>query len=240
MKTKLIILGIAALCLSVSPAMADPFTLNKDAAMMLWNVFENPENITSQLLMVTDDPTVYGASMSGQVGFVGTIYDSDSGSPFAQMGIGANFWGISTTGSGATTAQVIGAALGTAPTNSLVGFDKYELYLENDNDDIWLVNIYLNTGYTDPPWNHPNNWYDNGWTVLNPHSSVTLSIDLTSVANLGYVTNIGFQIGSNMTGSGGYPSNPDVFHVSIVPVPAAVLLGILGLGVAGLKLRKYA
>ncbi len=28
--------------------------------------------------------------------------------------------------------------------------------------------------------------------------------------------------------------------VSLVPVPGAVLLGILGIGVAGLKLRKFA
>ena len=32
----------------------------------------------------------------------------------------------------------------------------------------------------------------------------------------------------------------DNVDVSVVPVPGAVLLGILGLGVAGLKLRKFA
>jgi hypothetical protein len=34
--------------------------------------------------------------------------------------------------------------------------------------------------------------------------------------------------------------NDSVVEIRAVPVPAAVLLGILGLGVAGVKLRKYA
>jgi hypothetical protein len=35
---------------------------------------------------------------------------------------------------------------------------------------------------------------------------------------------------------------PDVYfdNISFVPVPGAVLLGMLGLGVAGVKLRKFA
>lgn len=37
----------------------------------------------------------------------------------------------------------------------------------------------------------------------------------------------------------GYTTDSGSVDASVVPVPAAVLLGILGLGVAGLKLRKY-
>ena len=40
--------------------------------------------------------------------------------------------------------------------------------------------------------------------------------------------------------NGNYPSHGEWSHVTVTPVPAAVILGILGLGVAGLKLRKYA
>jgi hypothetical protein len=240
MKTRFLILSLATLCLSAVPASAAMFTLNHDAAMMLWDVFENPENATSALTFVTDDTVTYGQPMSGEVGFVGTLYThpADPYYPFAQMGLGANFWGTSSTGSGATTAQVIGTALGTAPTNSLVGFDTYTLYIENDNNSEWSVNIFLNTGYVDQ--GETNNWYQNGWTVLLPGQSVTLSIDLTSVANLNHVTNIGFQVGGDLTNLSGNPSDPDIYHISVVPVPAALLLGMLGLSAAGFKLRRFA
>jgi len=250
MKTRFAILSLIVLAISAAPAVADMFTLNHDAAMMLWQVFENPDGAANTFLLDldsdgiwgtdVDSPITYGGSspMGGQVGFVGNIHDSGSkDSPFAQMGVGANFWGTSSTGSGATTAQVIGAALGTAPTNSLVGFDGYELAVFNDNNSTWWVNIYMNTGYT--TLGEANNWYDNGWTAVAPGSSTTLTLDFADVANLNHVTNIGFQIGGRMaSGDAGDPSNPDMFHISIVPVPGAVLLGVLGLSVAGARLRK--
>ena len=62
--------------------------------------------------------------------------------------------------------------------------------------------------------------------------------------DLSTITDIGIRIQGNMIGltpgNSDYPSNPDAFHFSVVPVPAAVLLGILGLSVAGIKLRKHA
>ncbi len=45
----------------------------------------------------------------------------------------------------------------------------------------------------------------------------------------------------DQTGSGSDRDfNDSVIEIRAIPVPAAVLLGILGLGVAGLKLRKFA
>ncbi len=56
----------------------------------------------------------------------------------------------------------------------------------------------------------------------------TFEFGITGLSLDGYsLGNVGFGLGSG----------PDSFHV--VPVPAAVLLGMLGFGVAGLKLRKY-
>lgn len=78
---------------------------------MLWETYENPESNLSGNLVVTNDETVFGQTISGDVGFFGSLYSLSTANqyhPFAQMQIGANFWGTSgATGlSGATTADV--------------------------------------------------------------------------------------------------------------------------------------
>ena len=46
--------------------------------------------------------------------------------------------------------------------------------------------------------------------------------------------------GMNVVWMGGDGSHWDIYMAQPVPVPGAVLLGVLGLGIAGLKLRSHA
>jgi hypothetical protein len=74
---------------------------------------------------------------------------------------------------------------------------------------------------------------------LDEDEKQTLTWVFSSIPDTDDIDDIGFYIKDDFLG-GDYPSDPDAYHISVVPVPGAVLLGILGLGVAGIKLRKYA
>ena len=124
-------------------------------------------------------------------------------------------------------------------------YDTYELYVHNPNSSgpWFMANIYTNDGWTD--LSEPDTFTENGWTWVAPGATEKFTIDLTALAYQNHVSNIGVKIGANVTGDESWNSamGPNVaFDVDLepVPVPGAVLLGILGLSAAGIKLRKFA
>jgi hypothetical protein len=221
-------------CLLAGRATADlSFTLNEGAALMLTEISHSPTGvgIMSDLYLVTDDPDEYDSEtgMMGQVGYVGLL-DATKNQKTAWMRIG------STNSTSPTVEHVIGTALATGDTDDLSDYTEYSLFVANDNNSDWMLKLWINTD---------SGGRESGSTVLSPGDYTTLSLDLTgSGLNLANVTGIGFDVGGDMTGTKGgknNPSDPDVFHISsVVPVHAAVILGILGLSVAGWKLRKFA
>ncbi len=101
--------------------------------------------------------------------------------------------------------------------------DSFGAWLGNDDNSAWDVRLVTSAG-------------ESGWQTLVPGEFRWLEFDLTSS---GYLTMIGFDVRLN-TGLTPAPSVSDAFSISaVVPLPAAVLLGMLGLGVAGMKLRKF-
>jgi hypothetical protein len=112
----------------------------------------------------------------------------------------------------------------------LSGYDGISVPFSNDNDDITSVALYFTANGTT---------YTSSYVELDEDEKQTLTWVFSSIPDTDDIDDIGFYIKDDFLG-GDYPSDPDAYHISVVPVPGAVLLGILGLGVAGIKLRKYA
>jgi len=191
-------------------ASAGAFTLDNPSAMLLQQISVSPGD-TGLLFMVTDDPAVYGGPMQGTVGYYGWLWDHGDADTLATIQIGA---------AGTAALSAINAA-GT--------FTSYKLFVANDNDDPWAVQLYMDAGGTS---------YATGFTALTDGTSSVVTLNFGAPVDFSTVTDLGFAIRGDF--SAGSPSNPDFFHVSVAPVPApgALALVLFGLSV-GLKWRKH-
>ncbi len=109
-------------------------------------------------------------------------------------------------------------ATGTFGTGTTSSFGAW---LGNDDQSAWEVRLVA------------NNTPESTWTSISPGQFLWFDMPVS-----GPLTMIGFEVRLN-TGLTPTPSPSDSFNISAVPIPAAVLLGMLGLGVAGMKLRKF-
>jgi hypothetical protein len=146
------------------------------------------------------------------------------------------------------------AGLATGFTNmgsgfATAGYDSFGLVIHNptSNNLSFMANVTANAGWTDI--GHTDEYAENGWTWINPGETKTLTVDLSGFTYPDEISMIAFKIGANIYGDdvadGAWNENMGAgvhFNVDVtpVPVPGAVLLGLLGLSVAGIKLRKFA
>lgn len=176
----------------------------------------NGANTTSGALTVINEGTAISFSASMQ-------YGNGDGDGWAEMGVGYPWPPL---------------------INDLSGYDGYELSFLNTNNSAWWVNIYFNTGWTDPPYSEPDNFYQNGWVELLPGVATSLSIDfdVANPINLNHVTNIGFIVGANLEdypyANPNNPSNPDSYHIEVSTIPEPLTIVLLGLGGIALRQRK--
>jgi hypothetical protein len=167
--------------------------------------------------------------MSGQVGFEGGLTGDIAVPPYGGTG----------------EMQI---SYGGSPGLSGSPYDGISMYVQNDNQSKWSYQLFYTIGGSVDPTNGivtGGTEYNSGAfvEVLGLYHSTVLSTGApVGGLDLGTISNIGFRIQGNNMGGGDLsdPSYSDDFHTSVVPVPGAVLLGFLGLGAAGLKLRRFA
>lgn len=133
-------------------------------------------------------------------------------------------------GDGSGDLQVIGTYAANGNAGLTGAYDGIRSFFPNDNNSNWGVQLF----FVDAGGVEQNS---GAFVTLAPGAQTYLTVAV-AIPDASLIQNIGIRIFGDMTNVGGNPSNPDVYHVSLVPVPGAFLLGLLGLSAAGVRLRK--
>jgi len=178
---------VMLLCSFTQATVIFGFNQNELAAMTKQG--EQPVGQTLSYIAVNTDP-VYGL-MLGDVGFMGTLLD--------------------------ITPPLSAKILIGSESQNLTGYDEFAMTLFNDNDDIWTVGLYVDTG--------DSVIYSNTVTLV-PGQNTNLTLDIT---NFGLVNSVGFTIGADRN---------DTFHISAQAIPEPATLSLVVLGAVALLIRK--
>jgi hypothetical protein len=209
--------------LSSSAFAANVFTLIPSTYDRLYQLLEGPLSTNANTFYPSVPSLVSGGSFAPSIGYFPD--DSDPTNMFGWIRLGVNDTGDSST-YGLPTGYV-----GSAETVSGIGainlsdYDAYAVNFHNANDDIWASRLYLKTA---------SNEYWSSWVWTTPGASAGAYLDISGIADRNDIKAIGFEIGSNMTGVGGYPSDSDTAHMKVSPVPEPSSMALLGMGILGL------
>jgi len=148
---------------------------------------------------------------------------------------------------------------GTLPSSyyDLSDFDELRLSFHNDDTERLLVNLYMNTGWTDPSWSHPDVYAQNTWTWLEPGEVTILTLDFGNaqlwgdghsgdfgaVPRLDYVSALGISFGANDELIDTWGGNETgTLGLDTVPEPATLLLlgGVTAAGAVWRRRRRRA
>ena len=138
----------------------------------------------------------------------------------------------------------------------LSGNDSFVLGITNDEPtggDNILVNLFINTGWTDSPWSMTDQYNENTWDWIAPGETKWFTLDISSlgtttnyepepdetVNRIEWVSALGFNVGTNIldTEVDAYDiSSGETLSLTVVPEPISmVMLGALGAGMLGAR-----
>lgn len=226
MRKILFIMSVMALLVGATPAFAGIFTIDTPTAALFGDkgvsagdsgsleyTGYSPGTLAANKISGT--AAIYGAiPMVYNVGFAGSIQDTDN-SGFADIYIG-----VSNVSAAGGPAILDGSVTG------------LELAISNDNQQIWNYRLYAKEA--------GGTHYSDTWLSLPAGDQSTLDLAFVGGYDGSDVTEFGFVVQFEKATTGGGTNLSDDFHTSVVPVPGALLIGLLGLGTAGMKLRKRA
>ncbi len=223
LKRRLLVISLAALCLSTAPASANLFSFNYQNIL---SSYDGAVGFSASVNMIPYSLS-YGTvtrqeSPTGMAFFSYPGWFVDGGAFSLTMTLD-NITASSADGFGSfiitdihgdtITGEIVGTWVPTGTDNTFAGTMSNVMFTDNYD------------GYFD---GHSGSVQMDGFTSLPPWFGTI--IELSSGGNW-------FLDGYYETADGGVIGSVVGPHT---PVPAAVLLGIIGLGVVGLKLRKYA
>jgi hypothetical protein len=217
MKKKIMFLAFLS-CMITTPVLADMYyQMDPTTAYGMTQLAVSDSTTQNYLSYVgyntgASPDLLYGDTMTYMVGFSGHLQE--------------------TTGDDSAIITIGLGTLDGSGTLSLSGtHDNFLLPISNDNNQIWRFQAYV--------WvNGDSSPLVSGWEQLVSEEQTNLIVSTTGL-DYSTVSGIGFMIEWKPSINGN--STSDDFHASVVvPTPAAVILGILGLGAVGIKLRKYA
>jgi hypothetical protein len=205
------LLVVLTIGLSVGQAFGGIYTLDKSVATQFREVALSPGDVGDLGLVIDRNGTTY---------YTGTWYHPGVYEDVMQGKVG--FVGILGDDDHSSLASM---RIGGSITPGL--YNGFAAYIANDNQSVWQYRLYASDGAAIVA--------NNVWTPLVPGTSASLELTFPEMT----VTEIGFEIQLNHGLPGG-PSTADAFFTSVVPVPVpgALLLSLLGLGITGLKLRR--
>jgi hypothetical protein len=128
-------------------------------------------------------------------------------SALGKLGISDNFWGPRNPGDPPGPSPLSGLAQWSGFYCDATGFKGIMMQVKNLGTAGVNVNLYINTGFTDSPWNSPNTFWQSKWTYIPAGETRVLKLDFSyaeawqgstnffgPVSLLYQVTNIGFQV----------------------------------------------